>query len=255
MDLKVLGCHGGETPRHRTTAFLIDDRLTLDAGALTSQLTLADQAKLELVLVSHAHLDHVKDLAAIADNRAQMDSPPLRIAAVKATIEHLRTHMFNDKLWPDFTRIPSVHQPTILFEEIPIETPTQLLDYRVTAVPVSHTVDTSGFIIDDGRGAIAFSGDTGPTDRLWEMLNGIQQLRALLIEVSFPNRRQGLATTSGHHTPQTLAIDLQKYQSPQDLPTFLYHIKPYFQGEVERECAKLKGLDLHVLKLKEQFIL
>ena len=56
MELRVLGCHGGETPQHRTTAFLIDERLTLDAGALTSQLTLEDQARIEVVLVSHSHM-------------------------------------------------------------------------------------------------------------------------------------------------------------------------------------------------------
>lgn len=255
MELRVLGCHGGESPTHRTTAFLVDERLSLDAGALTSTLTLEDQKIIETVLVSHSHLDHVRDLATIADNRCQMKCAPLTVAGTKETIEHLRRHFFNDALWPDFTVIPDASQPTIIYQEIPLETPTRVLDYEVTAIAVDHTVDSAGFILDDGNGALAFSGDTGPTDRFWELLNERDNVRALLMEVSFPNREQTVASASGHHTPQTLLADLQKHKAPQDLATLLYHIKPPFQSEVEKECAKLKGLNLEVLKLLDQFVL
>ncbi|MBI4953541.1 MAG: 3',5'-cyclic-nucleotide phosphodiesterase [Myxococcales bacterium] len=255
MELRVLGCHGGETPRHRTTAFLVDDRLAIDAGCLTSRLELEDQARLKAVVVSHAHLDHIRDLATIADNRCQLESGSLIVAATRATIEHLRAHFFNDKLWPDFTLIPAGDGPTIVFQEISLETPTSVIGYRVTAVPVSHTVDTAGFVIDDGKTALGFSGDTGPTDRFWQMLNAEPHLKALLMEVSFPNRAQGLAEISGHHTPATLEADLRKYRAPESLPTLLYHIKPPFQAEVEKECARIKGLNIQVLDLKDQFIL
>jgi 3',5'-cyclic-nucleotide phosphodiesterase len=255
MELRVLGCHGGETPRHRTTAFLLDERLSIDAGALTSSLELTDQARIEMVLVSHAHMDHVRDLATIADNRAQLQAPPLTIAGTRETLNALKVHFFNDQLWPNFAVIPAPDQPTIIFKEVPLEQPTKLLDYTVTAIAVHHTVDAAGFVIDDGNGAIGFSGDTGPTDRLWEVLNDVPNLRAMLMEVSFPNNEQQLATASGHHTPRTLIEDLKKFKAPKDLATMLYHIKPPFQAEVERECAKLKGVNLQILKLKDQFIL
>ena len=71
MELRVIGCHGGETPRHRTSAFVVDDRIAIDAGSLTSGMELKAQCALEAVLVSHAHLDHIRDLATIADNRCQ----------------------------------------------------------------------------------------------------------------------------------------------------------------------------------------
>jgi 3',5'-cyclic-nucleotide phosphodiesterase len=229
--------------------------MSIDAGALTSSLELADQARLEVVLVSHSHMDHVRDLATLADNRAQMGCKTLTIASTRETIAALREDFFNDRLWPDFAAIPSRDQPTIAFQEIPLGAPTKVLDYNITAIPVNHTVDSAGYIIDDGKGAIGFSGDTGPTDELWKKLNETPNLRALLMEVSFPNREQELAIASGHHTPQTLIVDLKKLTAPQDLATMLYHIKPHFQAEVERECAKLKGVNLHVLKLKDQFIL
>jgi hypothetical protein len=41
---------------------------------------------------------------------------------------------------------------------------------RLTVIPilVNHTVPTTGFIVHDGVSALVFSGDTGPTERLWE---------------------------------------------------------------------------------------
>jgi 3',5'-cyclic-nucleotide phosphodiesterase len=90
---------------------------------------------------------------------------------------------------------------------------------------------------------------------MWEVLNGTKDLKALLMEVSFPNSHQWLATVSGHHTPQSLALDLAKYRAPADLPTLLYHIKPFFQAEVEKECAALPGLSLEVCQLGDHYVL
>jgi 3',5'-cyclic-nucleotide phosphodiesterase len=255
MELRVLGCHGGETASHRTTAFLLDDRVSLDAGALTGQLALADQQRLDGIIVSHAHLDHVRDLATIADNRCQAGAAPLVVAGTAPTIAQLRAHFFNDVLWPDFTVIPSPGEPTIQLVEIPFEQPSELFGYRVTPIAVHHAIECAGFIIEDARGAVGFSGDTGPTSRFWQALNDQANLKALLMEVSFPSREAQLAAVSGHHTPTTLRADLAKYNAPADLPTLLFHIKPAFQAEVERECAKLTNVNLHVLSLGDHFIL
>lgn len=255
MDLRVVGCHGGETPKHRTSAFVLDDRLAMDAGSLTSGLDLKAQMRLEACVISHAHLDHIRDLATIADNRCQADAEPLLVGATKPTIDALKKHFFNNVIWPDFSVIPNKEQPAIKFVEMELEKPVTLAGYRVRAVEVSHTIDTAGFILEGPRGAIAYSGDTGPTDRLWELLNQTENLRALLLEVSFPDREQRLATVSGHHTPQTLIEDLKKLDSPKDVPTLLYHIKPVFQREVERQCAKLKGVNLAVTALDDRFVL
>lgn len=255
MELRVIGCHGGETPKHRTCAFVVDDVLSIDAGSLTSGLEVREQARLEACLVSHAHLDHIRDLATIADNRCQMGCPPLIVAGTRGTLRALQQHFFNNLVWPDFAAIPNREQPTIRYVEIEAEQATNIAGHRVRAVTVSHTIEASAFVIEGDGSAIAYSGDTGPTDRLWEVLNEQPNLRALLMEVSFPNREQGLATVSGHHTPRTLGAELRKYRAPQDLPTLLYHIKPVFQAEVERECAALKGLNMQVLQLQDHFIL
>ncbi len=255
MQLRVIGCHGGETPKHRTCAFLLDERLAIDAGSLTSGLDLPLQYKLEAVLVSHAHLDHIRDLATIADNRVQYGCKPLQVVGTKPTIEILKKHFFNDLLWPDFAAIPTKKEPTIVYKVLKPEVRTEICGFGVRAITVSHTIDASAFVVDKNGAAVAYSGDTGPTDRLWTVLNEQKDLRALLMEVSFPNEQQRLATISGHHTPQTLIKDLQKYARPKELPTLLYHIKPAFQREVERQCAKLKGVELNVLALGDQLLL
>lgn len=255
MQLRVVGCHGGETPKHRTCAFVLDERLAIDAGSLTSGLDLSLQYKLEAVLVSHAHLDHIRDLATIADNRAQHGCPPLQIVGTRPTLDILRKHFFNDLLWPDFSAIPSKKEPTIVYRALKPEVRAEVAGFVVRAIAVTHTIDTSAFVIEKNGAAVAYSGDTGPTDRLWEVLNEQKDLRALLLEVSFPNESQRVATLSGHHTPQTLIKDLEKYVRPKDLPTLLYHIKPAFQSDVERQCAKLKGVNLTVLTLGEQLLL
>ena len=255
MDLRVIGCHGGETPKHRTSAFVVDDCVAIDAGALTSGMELKAQCALKAVLVSHAHLDHIRDLATIADNRSQRDAAPLIVAGTKPTLSALKKHFFNNLLWPDFSAIPKGRQSTIQYVELTPERSSMIAGYEVKAIRVDHTIDSSAFIIRDGNRVLAYSGDTGPTDRLWQVLDETEGLRALLMEVSFPDRERHLARVSGHHTPQTLARDLNKLSGPKDLPTLLYHIKPSFQGEVERECARLRGLNLTVCALGDHFIL
>lgn len=255
MQLRVIGCHGGETPKHRTSAFLLDERLAIDAGALTSGLDLKLQCSLQAVLVSHAHLDHIRDLATIADNRAQYGCAPLEVVGTKATIDVLKRHFFNGLVWPDFTKIPTTKHPTIVYTVLKPEVRKDVCGYGVRAIEVTHTIDTAAFIVDKDGASVAYSGDTGPTNRLWEKLNEEKDLRALLMEVSFPNEQQRLATVSGHHTPQTLLPDLKKLHRPRDLPVLLYHIKPAFQAAVEKQCAKLKGVELTVLTLGEQLLL
>jgi len=255
VRLFVAGCHGGETPKHRTSAFVLDGVLAIDAGALTSGLDLRAQCKLGAVLVSHAHLDHVRDLATIADNRTQMGMPPLLVVGTPMTLGVLKKHFFNDLLWPDFSKIPSAAAPAIRYLPLEPEHTTDVLGYSVRAVLVTHTIETCAFIVERGGKSLIYSGDTGPTERLWTLAAELPKIDALLMEVSFPDEQQALATISGHHTPRTLGQELTKLVSPKDVPTLLYHIKPVFQAKVEKECARIKGVNLTVLDLGDEYLL
>ncbi len=259
MEIKVLGCHGGETPKHRTSSFLLDGVLGIDAGATTSTVSLKDQKKIQAMLVSHAHLDHIRDLATLADNRCQIAEAPLVIAGTPWTLRALQKHFFNNVLWPDFSKIPLACGKGMTVEWLPMkpEKIYQIGDFRVRAILVSHTIESAAFIVERGNVAIAYSGDTGPTDHLWEVVAEVPNLRTILMEVSFPNGMEWLARTSGHHTPASLDADLAKLTGPhnsRELPILLYHIKPAFQREVERELAKIKRRTLDVVSLEDELI-
>jgi 3',5'-cyclic-nucleotide phosphodiesterase len=256
MDLRVLGCHGGESPKHQCPAFLLDGRVCLDAGAITKMLSLKEQQRIEMVLVSHAHLDHVRDLAMLADTRTQQGGPPLVIASTPGTIGILKRHFFNDRLWPDFSKIPSPENPTIVFQHLKPDIETSLSGFRVRPILVDHAVEAAAFIVSDGTSALAYSGDTGPTERLWEVLKEQPNLRALIMEVAFPNERGILARDSCHHTPKSLELELKKLGvARRDLPILLFHIKPVFQRQVELQLAKLKTRNTSILNIGDQYLL
>jgi len=255
MQLRVLGCHGGETPKHRTSSFLVGDTVAIDAGAITSSLSLDEQERIRSVLVSHPHMDHVRDLATLADNRCQQGGSTLEIVGVAATIDALRTHFFNDILWPDFTRIDTMDGPTVRFVEVQPNRESHVDGYGVTPVMVNHTVDTSAFIIRQNNSSIVYGGDTGPTDELWTRINALDDLQALMMEVSFPNDEADLARSSKHLTPETLAAELGKLEHDDALPILLYHIKPTFEARVLRELAQIPGRNLQILQLGDEFLL
>ncbi len=255
MQLRILGCHGGETPKHRTSSFLVGDTLAVDAGAVTASLSLDEQERIESILISHPHMDHIRDLATLADNRCQKGSATLEIVGVPATVRALKQHFFNDIIWPDFTRIESEYGPAVRFVEIEPGRPTQVRGFDVTPVMVNHTVDTSAFIIHQNATSIVYSGDTGPTEELWTHVNALDDLQALMMEVSFPNGEAELAHRSRHHTPETLEAELRKLTHRDELPILLYHIKPVFEAEVLRELAQIRGRNLQILQLGDEFLL
>jgi 3',5'-cyclic-nucleotide phosphodiesterase len=234
MQLRVLGCHGGETPKHRTSSFLVGDSLAIDAGAITSGLSLREQEQIRSVLVSHPHMDHIRDLATLADNRCQQGGSTLDIVGIPETIEALKTHFFNDIIWPDFTKIDAKDGPTVRFVEAQPNRVTDIDGYEVTPVLVNHTVDTSAFIIRHGGKSIVYGGDTGPTEELWTQINKLGDLQALMMEVSFPNDEARLAHDSRHLTPESLRTELDKLTQSEELPILLYHIKPTFEQRVLR---------------------
>jgi cAMP phosphodiesterase len=255
MQLRVLGCHGGETPKHRTSSFLVGDTLAIDAGAITSGLSLDEQARIDSVLVSHPHMDHIRDLATLADNRCQQGGSTLDIVGVPATIEALRVHFFNDVIWPDFTKIDAKDGPTVRFVEVHPNRVAEVNGYEVTPVMVNHTVDTSAFIIRQNARSIVYGGDTGPTDELWTRINALDDLQALMMEVSFPNDESELAFQSRHLTPDTLSVELGKLELSEELPILLYHIKPTFEAKVLRKLAAIRGRNLQILQLQDEFLL
>jgi cAMP phosphodiesterase len=249
VKLHVLGCHGGELPNCRTTCFLVDDVLALDAGALTGTLSLDQLLRVNDIILTHSHFDHVKDLPLLADLIVGRREGPVTVWGSRQCVKTLRENVFNDSLWPDFTRIPSRRNPVIRLKAFRAGAAFKVGRYAIQTVPVSHPVESVGMVVSNGRSALGMSGDTGPTDKLWKLFNESRNLKAVLLETSFPNRLQDLADISGHLTPRTLRRELEKFE-PNGAQIFLYHLKPAFVRQLKKE---VDDMDVRVLELGETF--
>jgi ribonuclease BN (tRNA processing enzyme) len=253
LRLRVLGCSGGELPKHRTTCFLVDGVLAIDAGALTGTLSLKELLKVDDIVLTHSHFDHVKDVPLLADLLVGRRSRPFTVHASTECARTLREGVFNNQLWPDFTRIPDKGHPVLTIRSFVPGRRFKAGKYTFHSVPVCHPVESVGFVMGDGRSSIAISGDTGPTVKFWRRVNAAPDVKALLVEMSFPNDLQELADASGHLTPNTLATELAKLDR-NGVPVYLYHLKPAFISQLRRDLASLKLRNVHILSMGDRFV-
>lgn len=229
MKVRILGCSGGIGGFHlRTTAMLVDDDILVDCGTGVGELSIAELARIDHVFLTHSHLDHIAGLPMLVDTVGDMRSRPVTVHATEATLEILRTHIFNWAIWPDFNEIPSVGDPQMCYEPLYVGTAVRLGDRAITALPASHTVPAVGYQLDSGAASLVFSGDTGPCPELWDAVNRIDNLRYLIVETAFSNRERRLATVSKHLCPSKLAQELARLRLPAEI--YITHLKP---GQVE----------------------
>lgn len=247
MKIQVLGGHGGLARGFSTTSFLIDDILLMDAGAVAGALPIEDQCRIEHILISHCHLDHIKDLAFICDNCFGLKPVPFQVHTHHTVKQIIFDHLLNDIIWPDFSKIPSVEKPTIKINGVEPEHTFRVGGFEVTPVPVKHPLDAMGYIIEKDNAAVLFTLDTGPTERIWEIASKFKNLKAIFTEVSFPNHLQKVADMSDHHTPQTIAREIAKM--PKDIPIILTHLKPNYREEI---LSEMKALNLTRVKILEK---
>lgn len=250
MEIRVLGCYGSEYPARRTTCFLINNSLVVDAGAMTNSLSLKEQALIDYILITHSHLDHILDIGFLADNVIGLRQKPVQIIGSKEAIHTLMENVLNNRLWPDFTVIPNPQHPVLATRTCSEKKSFLINGMRIKPVTVDHTVPTFGYIIQErNNGSVLFSGDTGPTEKLWETANKLKDLRAMFIELSFPNRFKEKALLSKHFTPELLAEELKKIKHSNDIPIYLYHMKPYYLKELKNEIKALKKSNLKILAM------
>jgi ribonuclease BN (tRNA processing enzyme) len=237
VHIRVLGAHGGSSPLHRQTSFLVNGSVCVDAGSLTDALPLDEQALVRAVLVTHAHMDHVASLPFLVENVFGRYASSLEVVAPEEVLAALRKHLFNDALWPDFSHLPNDLLPAVAFRAVPLGEPFELAGLVGTAISVSHVVPTCGYILEEGGASVVISGDTGPTDALWEAVRARGDVKGLFVECSFPNDLQHLADVSKHLTPATLRGELEKL--PSDVPVYLYHMKPPTLARLRAEVAAM----------------
>jgi ribonuclease BN (tRNA processing enzyme) len=239
MIVQVLGCSGSIAAGCRTTSFLLDDDVLIDAGTGVGDMPLDALARVQHILISHSHLDHILSIGLLADSvmRERKNRPPIQVHALPETLAALRTHIFNGVIWPDFTRLPSAEHPMLALVPIAVGEVLELNGKRVEVLSAAHTVPAVGFAVDGGTaGWWVYTGDTGPNPALWERLQKMK-VAHLVIETAFGDDERQLARISRHLCPAALGHELAHLAGSVDV--HITHIKPGERAAVMAEIGKL----------------
>lgn len=225
MNVRVLGCSGAIAKGCRTTSFLLDHDVLVDAGTGVGDLTLDELGGIGHVLLTHSHLDHIAALPLMIDATAARRSAPLQVYALQATINALKAHIFNNTIWPDFSIIPTPAAPYIRFHPVTPGQTLQISGKQVEVLPAVHTVPAVGYAVTMGRGYWAFTGDTAHNPGLWAHINRLD-VALLVIETAFSDRERDLAKRSAHLAPHALADELDFIERGKNYPIYITHTKP-----------------------------
>jgi ribonuclease BN (tRNA processing enzyme) len=250
MYLRVLGCSGSIAQDNRTTSFLLNERVLVDAGTGVGDLSLDELLQIDHILLSHSHLDHVLGIALLADSVMQRrlargDFRPIQVYGLASTLTALRQHIFNNVIWPDFTRLPTPQRPIIELVEIHVGQIMDVCGLRLEVLPANHTVPACGFAVATASGWWVYTGDTGPNPDLWAALRG-RPLAQLIIEAAFSDDERSLAEVSRHLCPSLLIEELSHLDG--DTPVAITHVKPGEMAAVMGQVAAA-GLGMPITAL------
>jgi len=246
MNISILGCYGNIIGEYRSTAFLINDTILLDAGTVTEVLNESQLKKIKQVIVTHTHIDHMKGLFPFVDELVMLGDYSVELISVKQVLEIISQDLFNNRIWPDFTVIPSEKKAILKLREIDLEKITQIDSLNVKPILMTHTVYTVGYVVKEADRGFMFTADTGPTKRFWEVAKEEKGIEFIIADVSFPNRLEKLARISGHMTLSMLLEHLDKYEL-NNKPIYITHMKPIFKDEILAELAKTKRKNIKPL--------
>lgn len=219
------------------SSYLIGESLVIDGGSVGLLADVERQLAVRHVFLTHAHLDHVASLPLLIETTYTPGPDCVEVLASPAVLAQINADLFNGRTWPDFLALSTAENA--FMRATPIE-PFQTVEragYRVMPVPVTHSGDTLGMIVDDGRSCVAFAADTGPTEQLWRELAARPGVTAVFLECSFPNSMEDLATKTGHLCPRTFAT--QRAHLADHVKVFAVHRKARYADLIARELAAL----------------
>lgn len=220
------------------TSYLIDDCVAIDAGSVGLFGTPEKQAEIRHVFLSHTHIDHLASLPILLENAYEHGSNCVSIYGSAAVIDCLRTDIFNDRLWPDFIALSRPDDPLVRLQVLAPGQAVEASGLRVTPVEVHHSVPALGFLVEDQHAGVVFSCDTDATEELWNVANACARLKAVFLEVTFPNELEWLAKAAGHHTPATFHVEVNKLRH--DPAIVAVHLKARYYREVVEQLDALQ---------------
>jgi len=254
MKIRVLGCSGGIGAGLRTTSLLIDNDVLVDCGTGVGDLTQEELYGIRHIFITHAHLDHIAFIPFLIDSAfdAFVDNP-VTIHLQEETMNMLRQHIFNGRIWPDYSKIPDEKNSVIRYDVMAPSQQINIDDRLFEAIPVTHIEGAVGYRLQSSTGgSFAYSGDTKNTDQFWNVLNAYPSLDVLIIECAYPDHEEELGHIAGHHRPSTLVEDLRKLQHQPEL--YIMHQKPGVEKTIMRELTELvEGREPKVLQRGQIF--
>ena len=237
MNIRFLGAHNSESQTSNCVCILIDEILTLDAGGLTSHLTLQEQRKLRAILLTHQHYDHIRDIPGIA-LVFFLRNESIKIYSTGGVLNTIETHLLDGTVYPMFQQLPS-SKPAVSLRVVEPYEPESIEGYSILAIPVRHAEKTVGFQVSDKNGkTIFYSGDTGPgLSECWKYISP----QLLMIDVTFPNSYEKFARETGHLTPDLLKQELLTLREQKGcLPQIVaIHMDPGLEQKIREELSNV----------------
>jgi len=213
--------------------------LVVDAGGLTSALSLPEQKKIKTVLLTHHHFDHTRDLVTLAANAAYYWRRQLIVYALRYTLDIVTNCLLDGKIYANFLEYPSKEKPTLILEAIEPYSRKTIAGYDVLAVPVKHSVPAVGYEITSSDGKSLFcTGDTtvGISD-CWQHISP----QLLITEVAGPDKYEDWLKKAGHFCARFLKEELIQFRQLKGyLPrVIVIHIGNPYEQEIKEEVAQV----------------
>lgn len=238
IELQLIGCNGGiGGPARQTTCYGIGDHIVIDAGTGLGTLALERLARIDHVVLTHTHLDHVAALPLMVDSVGAWRAAPLTVWASADVLALLQTHLLNDQVWPDFTRLPSVERAFIRLREMPAAG-ADIAGYRIAPLPADHGIPACGYRVAANGVSVAFSGDTADCPPFWEQVAGDTELAAVVVECSYPLSMAPMAGLTRHMHAGQVAARLATLRD--GVAGVVIHRKPGLEDEIARDLHSLR---------------
>ena len=235
ISLRLLGCNGGIGGSHRqTTCYLLGESTIIDSGTGLTLLDLPQLACIDNVILTHAHFDHIACLPLLIDSAASLRNEPIKVWGPAEVIEILETHIFNDMIWPDFTKIPSESAPFMKLDAISERM--EIAGMTFTPLAASHGIPACGYLVEKDGQSIAFSGDTEDCPLFWQSVSQNRSIQAVIIECSYPSTMSEMAKISMHMDVPTVASRVNEL--PKDISVVIVHRKPGWESVIEEELRE-----------------